>query len=538
MIKQTDENSHWERVKLDDIQVRISNGANVAQHDQKVGYPISRIETIWNETIDFERVKYIEEKDEDFVEKYKLQKGDILFSHINSDFHLGKTAIVKNTQQTLIHGINLLLIRLSDNVSSEFVNYQFKYLRYKGLFIAHAQRAVNQSSINQKKLKNFDFVLPPLNEQQRIVEKIEELFSELDSGIKSLTKTKQQMAVYRQALLKQAFEGKLTAQWREDNPDKLESPDDILERLKLEREEHYQQKIDEWKVAVNKWEQDGSQGKKPSKPRKTAGAALISETEVSRLPNLPVAWRYLRFGEFIYDINAGKSFKCDEREPSSNEIGVAKVSAVSWGEYDESESKTCTDASKVNEEYFIKSNDFILSRANTIELVGACVIVKNTSKNIMLSDKTLRLNCLGNNDHYFLQYLRSWTGRKEIMERSTGNQDSMRNIGQDRIKSICIPVCSQYEMEEITTILESKLSILDKQIEDINVNIKKAELLRQSILKKAFSGQLVSQDPEDEAASELLKKIAIEKEELAEKDKAEKAAARKKKSTVKKTVKS
>ncbi|MGB0834421.1 MAG: hypothetical protein ACPGR2_07880 [Psychrobium sp.] len=252
------------------------------------------------------------------------------------------------------------------------------------------------------------------------------------------------------------------------------------------------------------------------------------------MPKLPNQWSYKRLGDFIYDIEAGKSFKCDEREPDIDEIGVAKVSAVSWGEYKESESKTCIDPQKVNEDYFIKSGDFILSRANTIELVGACVIVQLTRRKIMLSDKTLRLNFLGNIQDYFLQYLRSWTGRKEIMNRSTGNQDSMRNIGQDRIKSIYVPVCSSDEIAVITQELDSKLSIVEQQVIDIDESLKRAEILRQSILKKAFSGQLVPQDSDDEPASELLKKIAIEKAELAKKEKAEKAAARKAKAAAKK----
>src|SRR5690606_14623838 len=108
-------------------------------------YPISRIETIWNEEIDLNRVKYAEITDND-LEKYSLKIGDILFSHINSDKHLGKTAIYKNDVQ-LIHGINLLLLRSETNVSPYFINYYIRNHRFKGGFLAIAQRSVNQSSI-------------------------------------------------------------------------------------------------------------------------------------------------------------------------------------------------------------------------------------------------------------------------------------------------------------------------------------------------------------------------------------------------------
>jgi type I restriction enzyme S subunit len=200
----------WKWVKLGELCEKISNGANAKQVEEKIGLPISRIETIWNESIDLNRVKYIEEKDPAFIEKYALRKDDLLFSHINSDLHLGKTAIFKTQTNTLIHGINLLLIRFKEGVSSDFLNYQFKYKRKKGEFISLAQKSVNQSSINQTKLKNLDFILPPLEIQQLIVSKIEELFSELDKGIEELKTAQQRLKVYRQAVLKWAFEGKLT----------------------------------------------------------------------------------------------------------------------------------------------------------------------------------------------------------------------------------------------------------------------------------------------------------------------------------------
>ena len=145
-----------------------------------------------------------------FIEKYALKKNDILFSHINSDVHLGKTAIFKNQTNILIHGINLLLIRLSKDALPDFFNYQFRYKRKNGEFISIAQKSVNQSSINQPGLKNLDFVLPPLPTQLSIVSKIEELFSELDAGIANLKTAQEQLKTYRQSVLKWAFEGKLT----------------------------------------------------------------------------------------------------------------------------------------------------------------------------------------------------------------------------------------------------------------------------------------------------------------------------------------
>ncbi|MFV8335940.1 restriction endonuclease subunit S [Flavobacterium sp. RSP29] len=204
----------WIECTLDDVVIRMTNGSSANQYKDKIGYPISRIETIWDEKIDLDRVKYIEEKDIELVEKYRLKHNDILLSHINSDNHLGKTAIFKSQVEVLIHGINLLLLRPTSLISADFLLFQLRFLKVQGKFIEVAQRAVNQSSINQRVLKTFKVSLPPLPEQRAIVAKIEALFSSLDSGIADLKKAQVQLKIYRQAVLKKAFEGGLTKEWR------------------------------------------------------------------------------------------------------------------------------------------------------------------------------------------------------------------------------------------------------------------------------------------------------------------------------------
>jgi type I restriction enzyme S subunit len=134
----------WIECTVDDVIELMKNGSSSKQFNEKVGYPITRIETIWNEAIDLQRVKYIKENDQELIEKHGLRFGDILLSHINSDSHLGKTAIFKNQTKILIHGINLLLLRPYEQLNQDFINYQFKFLRAKGKFVDEAQRSFNK----------------------------------------------------------------------------------------------------------------------------------------------------------------------------------------------------------------------------------------------------------------------------------------------------------------------------------------------------------------------------------------------------------
>jgi type I restriction enzyme, S subunit len=194
------------------------------------------------------------------------------------------------------------------------------------------------------------------------------------------------------------------------------------------------------------------------------------------------------FGKHVVHIESGKSFKCEERPPKDHEIGVAKVSAVTWGEYDEQQTKTCKDESRIEERYLIKSGDFLFTRANTIELIGACVIAKHVALHIMLSDKILRFHFAGSLDkRWALLWLKSHFGRREIERLSTGNQESMRNIGQERIRQIQIAVPSLETQSEIINDVERRLSVIDRTEQTLRTQLERAKRLRQSILQQAFS---------------------------------------------------
>ena len=139
------------------------------------------------------------------------------------------------------------------------------------------------TAIGKDFLYELSFTLPPLKEQDRIVAKIEELFSELDQGVESLKTARAQLHVYRQAVLKHAFEGRLTAQWREENKDKLEKPEQLLARIKRERAARYERQLEGWHTAVQKWEGGGKRGKKPRKP---STPKPLTKLDDNRLPNL------------------------------------------------------------------------------------------------------------------------------------------------------------------------------------------------------------------------------------------------------------
>ncbi|WEM40999.1 restriction endonuclease subunit S [Photobacterium sp. DA100] len=458
---------------------------------------------------------------------------DVLFAKITPCMENGKVAVVPKLIGDLGFGSTEFHVVRPYSCISE--SYLFYYL-VSQIFRYEAERnmtgAVGQRRVPAPWLSSVKIPLPPQKEQQRIVEKLEELFSELDSGIESLRKAKKQLTSYRQALLKQAFEGKLTAQWREDNSDKLESPDDILERLKRERDERYQQKLDEWEVTVNQWEQDGSKGKKPSKPRKPKAVTPFVD-----LPDfcqeLPDSWFWDKLGHMTLAVEYGTSAKSSE----SGRVPVLRMGNIQNTKFDWDDLVFTSDEDEISK-YTLNGGDVLFNRTNSPELVGKTAKY-NGEREALFAGYLIRVNHFDNfvNSDYLNLFLNSYVSKRygNTVKTDGVNQS---NINGEKLSNYPFPYCSLAEQEQVIQILEEKISKIERSESEITMNLKKAELLRQSILKKAFSGKLVSQDTEDEPANELLKKIAIEKEELAEKEKAEKAAARKKKATAKKTVKS
>ncbi|HAS6684097.1 TPA: restriction endonuclease subunit S [Vibrio parahaemolyticus] len=417
----------------------------------------------------------------------------------------------------------------TSGVNNQFLYY---YLMSEKRSLIKEGKGGAQPNISQNILKAWPFYLPPLNEQSRIVSKIEELFSELDSGIKSLTKAKQQLSVYRQALLKQAFEGKLTEQWRSDNPDKLGSPLEILKRLKLERDERYQQKLDEWEAAANKWEQDGSEGKKPSKPRKPKAVTQFNSDLPDYCHSLPESWFWEKLGHMTLAVEYGTSAKSSE----SGRVPVLRMGNIQNTKFDWDDLVFTSDEDEISK-YILKAGDVLFNRTNSPELVGKTAKY-NGERDALFAGYLIRVNHFDNfvNSDYLNLFLNSYVSKQYGSSVKTDGVNQS-NINGEKLSNYPFPYCALAEQERVVQILEEKISKIERSESEISMNLKKAELLRQSILKKAFSGQLVPQDPEDEPASELLKKIAIEKEELVEKEKADKAAARKKKATAKVTVK-
>ncbi len=213
------------------------------------------------------------------------------------------------------------------------------------------------------------------------------------------------------------------------------------------------------------------------------------------MSELPEGWTEATLGDLLVGIDAGRSFRCEERPPKDHEFGVVKISAVTWGTYDEAESKTCTNPKLVEPSFLINDGDLLFSRANTIELVGASVIAERVTKRVMLSDKVLRLRTkLGVEKKWILYFLRSRAGRTQIEALATGNQQSMRNIGQDRLRSIGLSLPPLAEQRRIVEKVEALLARHASASAALQRAASSIEQLDDLLSNAAADGSLISEE--------------------------------------------
>jgi type I restriction enzyme, S subunit len=231
--------------------------------------------------------------------------------------------------------------------------------------------------------------------------------------------------------------------------------------------------------------------------RQTAMTACYEQAVGSLIP----------FGNLLKGIESGKNLRCEERPPRQGEQGVIKVSAVTWGRFDPSKSKTLPSDYSPPEKARINQGDLLISRANTLELVGAPVLVEEQPIALFLSDKVLRLIVSDEDKRWVLWFLRSPAGRGQIENLATGNQLSMRNISQDALRRVELPYPNAEYRKTAITALEAAFTRADRLEAEAARARALLDRLESAILARAFRGELVPQNPADEPASALLARI-------------------------------
>jgi type I restriction enzyme S subunit len=426
---------------------------------------------------------------------------------------------------------NLPTIIFDDfTTATQFVNFKFKVKSSAMKILVPTSKLVNMTfvyyciqvnRIRSDTHKRYwisvyakkKFLLPSLVEQKAIVTKIENLFHSLDSGIADLKKAQAQLKIYRQAVLKKAFEGELTKEWRAQQKD-LPSAEELLEEIKIEREKYYEGQLEEWKKAVEIWEENGKVGRKPSKPRALKDVENFTQEELADFSKLPNNWKWVKLGN-IFQVFIGSTPTRNKSEYWEN----GNINWVSSGEvafnkiFETKEKITQLGLSKTSTKVHPQGTVMLAMIGEGKTRGQAAILETNACHN--QNTAAIRVSEIGFNSKYLFHYF----FLKYERNRRVGSGNNQKALNQGRILNFDFPLCSKKEQNQILKEIESRLSVCDQVEATITESLQKSEALRQSILKQAFEGKLLSEEEiaackgakDYEAAGVLLERIKAEK---------------------------
>jgi type I restriction enzyme S subunit len=335
-------------------------------------------------------------------------------------------------------------------------------------------------------LEKSSIPLPPLPEQRAIVSKIEQLFSELDHGIANLKLAQEQLKVYRQAVLKKAFEGELTRKWREQQTDFVPVS-----------------------ITINHF-QSAKQH-----PKDRANYKVIKMDEAN-LSDLPPIWEWHSIIEVCNKVTVGHVGPMKD-EYIEDGVPFLRSQNVRENRYDPSGLKFISPEfhNKIRKSA-LEPNDLVIVRSGVN--AGMSCVIPDHLKEANCSDLVVIKQPFGFISKYGSYYLNS-IAKSTIDSNKVGV--AIPHFNTQSVANFSIPLCSLPEQQAIVQEIELRLSVCDKIEQDIETNLEKAEALRQSILKKAFEGKLLNErelaevrGAEDwEPAEVLLERIRAERAE-------------------------
>jgi type I restriction enzyme S subunit len=418
----------WSWVKLGDV-CKVKGGyAFKSKNYKKEGIPLVRISNIEDKKISLDDCVYIQTDNEELLKEFLLRKGDILIAL--SGATTGKYGIYNHDRKAFLNQrIGRLHFNGAEKILPEFVYLYLEIIRSKILQTAYGAA---QPNISPSEIADFPIPLPPLPEQKKIVEKIEELFSGLDSGVASLKKAKEQLRLYRQSVLAAAFSGRLLKASRDDIFSIQDStPKDVI----------------------------------------------------SNAHQLPDAWKWVKVRDICKKIIGGgtPSTKVAEYwEGNIDWITSADIYGI----------KDIRPRKKINTKAIENSATNLLPKGNIVVVtrvgLGKLAINKNDlcfsqdSQGLILN-KDIVINT------YALWYLSNAVQVFKYKNRGT----TINGVTKRQLAELDFILPPKTEQTQIVEEIEKRFSEADNLEKAIDDSLTKAETLRQSILKQAFEGKLV-----------------------------------------------
>jgi type I restriction enzyme, S subunit len=471
----------WEWTTIGAISNYVQRGKS-PKYTEASDLPVINQKCIrWN-GIEIQHLKFIHpDQWSQWNEERFIKEGDILWNSTGTGT-IGRAAIYKHLPefQRIVADSHVTIVRAA-HCSSDFLHYWIM-----SSFIQSRIDDMQSGSTNQVELSRVEVLktlvpLPPINEQKRIVEKIESLRERSRAARKSIESIPTLIKQFRQSVLAAAFKGDLTKEWRENNSD-VESAEVLLERIKNRRLNQLptiskQQKLDD-----------------------------IYSYEEESLDLLPDGWTYATLDKISESFKYGTSVK----SMNSGEIPVLRMGNLQQGKIDWDDLVYTSDREEI-EKYLLEPNTVLFNRTNSPELVGKSSIYRG-ERTAIFAGYLIAIEKADELNSEYLNFCLNTSRARAYCWKVKSDGVSQSNINAQKLAKFELPLCSIEEQEEIVNRIESLFSHIDRIEAQYKEIVQEIDRLDRSILHQAFTGRLVAQDSDDEPAKILLEKIQIDRD--------------------------
>lgn len=483
----------WAKAQVRELIDLINGFAFKPSHWKSHGLPIIRIQNLNNPEAAFNYCP------EDLPRKYLVDSGDLLFAWSGTP----GTSFGAHIWQGGKAWLNQHIFKIQLNEG--YLNKKFLRLAINqnlNQYIRAAHGAAGLAHITKGKFESSELMIPPLREQKRIIDEIEKQFTRLDAAVAALRRIQANLKRYRASVLKAACEGRLVpteAELARREGRDYEPADQLLARILKERRV--------------KWEADQfakmqTAGKPPKDDKWKAKYQKPAPPDTTNLPDLPEGWTWATIGHLSSAVQYGTSAKTNE---DLTGIPVIRMGNIVGGRISLSLLRFLPHGHKEFPELLLRPGDILFNRTNSAELVGKTAVYRGNPSPCSFASYLIRVRLAGEYEPDLIAYfLNSVLGRAWIAS-VVSQQVGQANVNGSKLQALAVPTPPSAEQHRIVAEVDRRLSVIDELASIVHANMKRAERLRQAILKRAFEGKLVPQDPNDEPAGALLDRICAER---------------------------
>ncbi len=470
------------------------------EHYTEDGPRVIRLQNIGDGIFRDERA-YISTSHFQTLLKHRVHSGDIVVAALGEE--LPRACLVPDWVGPAIVKADCIRFKPNPNsVLPKYLNFvlNFEQTRKRTGTIIHG---VGRPRLNLTEIKSIFVPVAPINEQIRIVAKIEELFSDLDAGVANLLRVQANLKRYRAAVLRAAVEGKLTEDWRERHHD-IKPATALLERILTERRHQWE------KQQLAKFAEAGKQPPKGWKERYRQPHA----PETLGLPSIPVSWCWASL-EQIAHIEGGIT-KDQNRQKTSTmrDVPYLRVANVQRGYLDLAEIKSVLCEEREIDTLRLRKGDILFTEGGDRDKLGRGWVWNEEIVECIHQNHIFRARLFVSGlESKLVSYHGNYFG-KEWFTRTGKQTTNLASINKGVLSQFPVPIPSSEEATQIVSEVERHLSIVDEIETQVKADLKRASRLRQGILKRAFEGRLVPQDPNDEPADQLLARILNQRQTI------------------------